>query len=187
MPHINREPGGVDVTASAYIVRTDFDEPKIMLHRHKKLGHYLQFGGHKEATHDVWGTVAEEVREEAGFDFDQLAVLQPPHRITSLPNDTVIDLALLPTPVVHLRHKFEDANDPELTDHYHNDLGFALVVNEPPRHAPDDGESEDVVLLTAAEVEAYPDVPKNVRAICLFILRDAVPHWEPIPADQFTA
>lgn len=48
MPHIHTEPGQHDHTASAYIVRLDEAEPALILHRHKILGQYLQFGGHVE-------------------------------------------------------------------------------------------------------------------------------------------
>jgi len=63
MAHIHTQPGQHDHTASAYIVRTDFDEPKIMLHLHRKIGKYLQFGGHVELHETPWQAVVHELRE----------------------------------------------------------------------------------------------------------------------------
>ncbi len=48
MAHIHTQPGQHDHTASAYIFRVDFDEPKLVLHLHRKINKYLQFGGHIE-------------------------------------------------------------------------------------------------------------------------------------------
>ena len=45
MAHIHTEPGQHDFTASAFIIRTDTPEPKLLLHRHKLVGKYLQIGG----------------------------------------------------------------------------------------------------------------------------------------------
>jgi hypothetical protein len=49
MAHIHTEPGQHDFTASAFIIRLDrLDErgqPKLLLHKHKKLHKLLQFGG----------------------------------------------------------------------------------------------------------------------------------------------
>lgn len=185
MPHLNREPGGVDTTASAYIVRTDFDEPKIMFHLHRKLGVYLQYGGHKEANQNIWQTIIAELREESGYDISQLEVLQPTPRLRALPGARAGFLALHPIPVTNLSHKFIDGNDPELTDHQHNDLAFAFVTNEPPRHAPDDGETDETALFTRAELEQLTTVPENVRAISIFILDEVLAHWEAVPTSEF--
>lgn len=38
MAHIHTKPGQHDLTASAYIIRDDGNEPVVLLHRHKKLG-----------------------------------------------------------------------------------------------------------------------------------------------------
>ena len=66
MAHIHTQPGQHDHTASAYIIRTDLDTPRIMLHLHRKIGKYLQFGGHVELNETPWQAVVHELREESG-------------------------------------------------------------------------------------------------------------------------
>ncbi len=49
MSHIHTNTGEHDFCASGSIVRLDStDVPKILLHKHKKLGVFIQFGGHVE-------------------------------------------------------------------------------------------------------------------------------------------
>lgn len=187
MPHINRQPGGHDITASAYIVRLDQGEPKIMLHLHKKLNVYMQFGGHVEPTENPWQTIVHELREETGFDIEQLKVLQPPHRITTLPDTNTGLSNLHPTPLSMVTHVFDDKNDLELVDHHHSDIAFAFVANEPPLNEPEDGESNDLALFTLAELKQLEQTLPDVRAISTFVIEEVVPNWEAIPADSFTA
>lgn len=185
MPHLNREPGGVDLTASAYIVRTDFDEPKIMLHWHRKLNAYMQFGGHVESSENLWQAVIHEVREEAGYDMDQLAVLQQPHRITELPDNKFGLSRLHPTPLVLSTHRFIDENDPELIDHFHTDVAFAFVTDEPPHYKPEAGESEDLQVYSLAELQELKDILPDVQAISTLVLKEALPHWERVSTDAW--
>ena len=49
MPHIHNQPGQHDICVSGYIVKiTEGAEPRIILHKHRKLNKLLQFGGHVE-------------------------------------------------------------------------------------------------------------------------------------------
>jgi 8-oxo-dGTP pyrophosphatase MutT (NUDIX family) len=177
MAHIHTQPGQHDHTASAYIIRTDFDEPKIMLHLHRKIGKYLQFGGHVELHETPWQAVAHELREESGYDIDQLRILQPAERVKQL-SDAVIH----PQPAAHSTHPFGGG-----TDHFHTDIGYAVVAVEPPRHLPEDGESTTIKLLTRSELAAMPesDLPDNVKQIGLFIFDYCLKHWESVPATEF--
>ncbi len=177
MAHIHTQPGQHDHTASAYIIRTDFDEPKIMLHLHRKIGKYLQFGGHVELHETPWQAVAHELREESGYDIDQLRILQPEQRVKQL-SDAVIH----PQPAAHSTHPFGGG-----TDHFHTDIGYAVVATEPPRHLPEDGESTTIKLLTRSELAAMPesDLPDNVKQIGLFIFDYCLKHWESVPATEF--
>jgi 8-oxo-dGTP pyrophosphatase MutT (NUDIX family) len=177
MAHIHTQPGQHDHTASAYIIRTDFDEPKIMLHLHRKIGKYLQFGGHVELHETPWQAVAHELREESGYDIDQLRILQPEQRVKQL-SDAVIH----PQPAAHSTHPFGGG-----TDHFHTDIGYAVVAVEPPRHLPEDGESTTIKLLTRSELAAMPesDLPDNVKQIGLFIFDYCLKHWESVPATEF--
>jgi 8-oxo-dGTP diphosphatase len=177
MAHIHTQPGQHDHTASAYIIRTDLNAPKIMLHLHKKIGKYLQFGGHVELHETPWQAVTHELREESGYDIDQLRILQPANRVKSLS-----DAVLHPQPASHSTHPFGGG-----TNHFHTDIGYAIVANQPPRHKPDDGESTTIKLLTREELAAMPesDLPDNVKQIGLFIFDYCLANWETVPATEF--
>ncbi|MGH7926471.1 MAG: NUDIX domain-containing protein [Candidatus Binatia bacterium] len=140
MAHIHTQPGQHDHTASAFIVRIDGDEPRLLLHLHKKLGTLLQFGGHIELHENPWQAVAHEIFEESGYALKQLRLLQPPDRIKVLSG-----AVLHPSPVCYSTHPFNDD-----LEHFHTDATFAFVTNEPPQYAISDGESADVRLLTRA-------------------------------------
>jgi 8-oxo-dGTP pyrophosphatase MutT (NUDIX family) len=159
MPHIHTNPGQHDHTASAFLFRTDFDEPKVVLHFHKKLGSYMQFGGHVELNETPWQAVIHELREESGYDIDQLKILQPKKRLKKL-GGAVIH----PQPINHSTH-------PIGTDHFHTDSTYALITSEEPRHQPDEGESTDIRLFTRAELIDLSDdkIITNVREIALYV------------------
>lgn len=177
MAHIHTKPGQHDHTASAYILRTDFEEPKIMLHLHKKIGKYLQFGGHVELHETPWQAVVHELREESGYDIDQLRILQPADRVGRL-SDAVIH----PQPVAHSTHPFGGN-----TDHFHTDIAYAIVTDEEPRHSPEDGESTTIKLFTRQELAALgeDDLPDNVKQIAFFIFDKCLNNWEAIPMTEF--
>jgi len=61
MAHIHEK---IDFTASVFIVHGD----KVLLHMHKKLGMWLQVGGHIELDEDPNQAAIREAREEAGLD-----------------------------------------------------------------------------------------------------------------------
>ncbi len=131
MAHIHTNPGEHDQTASAFIVRTDTETPKLLLHVHKKLGVLLQVGGHIEVTETPWDAIRHEIIEETGYDLDQLKILQPPVRIKSLEG-----AVLHPQPVVQNTHNF----DPE-GQHKHTDISYAFATDSSPINQPASGES----------------------------------------------
>lgn len=178
MGHIHTKPGQRDFTASAFIIRTDSKEPCIMLHMHKKLGKFLQFGGHVELHETPWQTVAHELLEESGYELAQLQVLQPKDRIKN-----VSDTRLHPVPITLNTHNFGNG-----VDHYHTDIGFALVTDQAPKHQPAEGESKKFKLMTANEISELPKnlIAENVQASCLFALGTCLPKWEKIPATSFS-
>ncbi|MDB5238212.1 MAG: hydrolase [Candidatus Kaiserbacteria bacterium] len=63
MAHIHDK---IDFTASAFVV---FDN-KVLLHKHKKTGLWLQPGGHIELDEDPNEAVLREVREETGLEVE---------------------------------------------------------------------------------------------------------------------
>lgn len=162
MPHIHTNAGDHDHTASAYIIRVDEkgENPRMVLHRHKKLNVYLQFGGHIEIQETPWQALVHELREETGYDISQLKIVQPINTITSLTNAVAH-----PTPICHNTHAFDDQ-----ASHFHSDIGYLLVTSEEPTHEPDDGESSDILLLSQEEILKLSEneVFANIKEIALF-------------------
>lgn len=177
MPHIHTIPGQYDHTASAYIFRTDFNEPKVLLHLHKKLGKYMQFGGHVELDETPWEAVTHELLEESGYDMSQVQVLQPHHRIHAL-----TDAVIHPQPVSYSTHPFGQG-----IEHFHTDTAYALITGQTPHRQPEEGESSETKLLTRdGLVTLSPDeIPENVREIALFIFDHCLKSWEAVPTSQF--
>ncbi len=175
MSHLHTKPGQHDLTASAYIVRTDGPEPVLLLHMHKKLNQYLQFGGHVEHHEDPWKAVSHEIVEESGYHMSQLKLLQPSLRLKSISNAT-----LHPVPVTLLTHEF-----PGL-DHFHSDVAFAFTTNEPPASDVEEGESTIMRNFTAAELRKLQkdEIPENVREIGLYVLDNILASWEQIAAPE---
>lgn len=173
MPHIHTNPGEHDPTASLWIVRRDTEdgEPAIMLHRHKKLGRYMQFGGHIELHESPWATIAHEGVEEVGYELDQLKVIQYKNRMPFY-SDKETGLQAHPVPFYDVSHDFFDIGD----NHFHDDRGWMFVADEPPRRSPAEDESQDVRMFTAAELDALPEkeIYWNIREIgkyCIEVVR----------------
>lgn len=177
MGHIHTGDGEHDHTASAFIVRRDFDEPKLLLHLHKKLHVLLQPGGHIELNETPWQSITHELREETGYDLDQLHILQPKTRI-----DSVVGAVIHPVPAVHNTHYFDSEGK-----HRHTDVSYAFVTNEAPRHSPADGESVDIRWVSAAELEALDSsqIFDNVREIGRFVLTTLLEDWQPVNASTY--
>jgi hypothetical protein len=178
MAHIHTQPGQHDFTTSAYIIRLDTPEPSLVMHRHRILHQLLQFGGHVELNENPWASVMHEIREESGYDMSQLEILQPDDRLK-----TTTGAILHPVPITVLTFQFAD------TDHYHTDIPYAFITREEPANKPAEGESTEFRLVTADELVDLPkgDVPENVRDIGLYILRERLSSWTPIPPSTFAA
>lgn len=172
MPHLHTNPGEHDHTASIFVFRIDGDEPQAMLHWHRKLHSYAQFGGHIELTEHPLQTIIHELREESGYAPEQISILQPAGHITKLS-----DSVLHPQPVLYATHKVGDL------DHFHTDTSFAAVTHEPPQHQPDDGESTDIQLFTRQQIIDIPagKIIENVREIVLYMFDHTLPNWKPTP------
>lgn len=172
MPHIHTGPGQHDFTVSAYIVRVDGDEPKMLLNMHRKLHQWLHFGGHVELHENLWQALIHEVREESGYELSQLRLLQPDIRATKT-DDGIIH----PWPVSISTHQFTDM------EHFHTDIGYAFTARQDPKHTVTDGESRQFRTFTASELRALRDaeIPANVRDRALIILEDYIKNWQQIP------
>jgi 8-oxo-dGTP diphosphatase len=177
MGHIHTESGHHDHTVSAFIVRIDGDEPKILLHIHKILKKYLQFGGHIELDENPWQAVEHEILEESGYKMGQLKLLQPKSRITSMPDTATLH----PYPVYHLTHGGFDI------DHNHTDVGYVFTTEEDPKHGIGENESEDIKAFSRTEIEKMDDeIVSNVKEICLFIFDEVLKNWQTVPIENFT-
>jgi 8-oxo-dGTP pyrophosphatase MutT (NUDIX family) len=175
MPHIHSKDGQHDHTVSMFIFRTDFDEPKILLHWHIKLFCYLQFGGHIELDEHPTQTIIHELKEETGYDIDQVQILQPSTYVKKLTGAIAH-----PVPVIYNTHPIGE-------NHFHTDAGYVLVTDQEPAGAPDEGESTDIRLFTRDEVVALPDdkIKPNVKEQILYMFDHTLPNWEPVELSSF--
>lgn len=177
MPHIHTNPGEHDHTVSAYIIRLDFNEPKIMLHLHKKVHVYLNFGGHIEINENPWQAIEHEILEESGYEINQLKVLQPKNRIKRL-----TDNLLHPTPLTYGTHDISEIAE---STHLHTDSSFVFVTNEPPAHKIPAGESQDIIILSRDEIANHDNVGLFVKEASKYIFEEVLPNWEQVDTAEF--
>ena len=178
MPHLHEGLGQHDLTASAFIVRTDGQAPTVMLHLHRKIGRLMQFGGHIELDETPWQGLARELREESGYDLDQLAVLQPPARFGRQFEAAVMH----PLPFYFNTHRFKPG-----VEHFHSDLTYAMLATQAARHPIGEGESAAIHRFTAAQITALPDdeIYDVTRASALYILEHLMSAWDVVPAQEW--
>ena len=173
MSHIHDKFGQHDHTVSAYIIRTDFDEPKALLHLHKKTGLWLHIGGHIELDETPWQALEREILEESGYEIRQLELLQPKERMRTLGRGV-----LHPQAISHNTHPY--GGDP---GHYHSDLMYAFVANDKPLHPI--GEDESSVQYWVGRSELGDAKYSQVKDEIIFILNVCLPTWERVSPDQF--
>ena len=175
--HIHTEPGQHDHTASAFIVRYDAGEPKVLLHMHKKLGVLLQTGGHVELHETPWQAVLHEITEETGYELSQLRLLQPNLRLKK-----ITDAVLHPQPLVYNTHRFDHEGV-----HKHTDVSFAFMTDSLPAGVPDEGESRDQRWVGLAELKLLSEneIFANVREIMTYLLTNVLGKYEVVELSQF--
>lgn len=178
MAHIHTGPGEYDWTMSAFIARTDLPEHSIALHKHKILDVLLQFGGHVELTKDPWETLESEIRDESGYDIDQLLVLQPKDRIQE-----IVGATQHPIPVSFISHSFPGVTP----EHNHIDLAIAFIADGPPNHLPRDVSPSDIRLRSSKELDEISplEIYPNVRQIAKFVLDTCVTEWDRVSPKLF--
>ncbi|HEX4662125.1 MAG TPA: NUDIX domain-containing protein [Candidatus Saccharimonadales bacterium] len=175
MPHLHTQPGQHDHTVSIYLFRIDLDEPKVLLHMHRKLASYMPFGGHIELDETPWQTIVHELKEESGYDINQVQLLQPHSRLHTLTNTSVH-----PIPFTYNTHPVPD-------NHFHTDSGHVVITRELPHQPPASGESTDLRLFTRAEIEAIPtdELFQDVREIIAYLFDNILDTWQPVSPNQF--
>ncbi|MDN5274430.1 MAG: pyrophosphohydrolase including oxidative damage repair enzyme [Candidatus Saccharibacteria bacterium] len=176
MAHIHTKPGQHDHTISIYLFRTDFSEPKVMLHFHKKMNSLAQFGGHIELDENPWEALIHELKEETGYNIEQVSLLQPHTRLKSITGSVVH-----PYPVTHTTMGY-----PNKGGHAHTDSAYALTANEEPHESPDEGESTDLRLFTKAELIAAKDTINPITYdIASFIFDEILDSWDTVSTNDF--
>jgi 8-oxo-dGTP pyrophosphatase MutT (NUDIX family) len=158
-----------------YIFRTDLNKPKIMLHIHKKIGAYAQFGGHIELNENPWQAVEHEMTEETGYALEQVQILQPTGRRAH-----VTSAVVHPYPIVYSTMGY-----PNNKTHFHTDSAYAFVTNQAPLSPPQDGESTELQLFTREEVATLSDIDEITRDTALYIFDNCLDNWQPVPTKSF--
>lgn len=176
MPHIHTKPGEHDHTASAFVIRKGLGEPVLLIHRHKKLGVYLQFGGHIETTETPWQAVTHELLEESGYSMRQLRLLQPKERLKKTTN-----AVLHPVSIYHNTHKFDES-------HFHTDVAYAFVTDSDPEHSIGESESKAVRMVTRQELADMPadEIYESAREAGLFVFDVCLGNWEEVDPEEFS-
>lgn len=179
MPHIHTKPGEVDFTATAYIVRLDGENPRVLLHMHKRYNRLLPVGGHVEPNETPWSAVMHEVLEEAGYLPDNLFVMQPKVRV----NHTQKNRNNHPLPFLMNTHDI-----PNDIEHWHSDLAYLLTTNQEPTEQLAEGESQDLRWYTKRDIEALykaGELKVNKYEVLLHIFDTLLTEYEPIPVTEF--
>lgn len=176
MGHLHQQDNQHDATVSMYIVSiANPDEPRLFLHQHKVAGRWFQPGGHVELTENPWQAVVHELREETGFELDQLAVLQARPRLPAPVNGQ-----LLPTPFVTRTGGYEQLA------HFHDDLLYAFITEQEPRLPLAEDESQEIAWFTRAELAAIPDeeIYMDIKPLGRWLLT-FWREWEAVSTSEF--
>jgi 8-oxo-dGTP diphosphatase len=176
MAHIHQGDNEHDATVSMYIVSIkDPEHPRLFLHQHKVAGRWFQPGGHVELGESPWQAVVHELREETGFELDQLAVLQSRPRLPA-----AINGQLLPTPFVLRTGGYEQLA------HFHDDLLYAFITEQEPRLPLAEDESQEIAWFTLEELEAIPDAElyMDIKPLGRWLLT-GWREWDQVPTDAF--
>ena len=175
MAHIHTGKDQHDFTVTAFIVRIDGDEPKVLLHMHRKHHVLLPVGGHVELLESPWEAIAHELEEEAGYKLSALEILQPKSRIKSMPKTM-----FHPVPVSMNTHYIAD-------DHFHSDIEYAFTTKSDPTESIAEGESMDIRWITKAELNALEPsaIFDSTKEVYNFILDEALNNWDSVPTDSF--
>ena len=126
------------VTASAWVV--DPGRTRAVLLHHRKLGRWLQLGGHVDGDPDVRGAAQREAREESGL------------RTLRALGELVYDIDV---------HRIPARGDEPEHDHY--DLRWAFEA-DPRESLVRNDESHDVRWIPLAELDAY-EIDESVRRL----------------------
>ncbi|MDR0632451.1 MAG: NUDIX hydrolase [Holosporaceae bacterium] len=106
-------------TGSCWIVNRD--DTKFLLTLHKKIGFWLQLGGHADGDYDLVRVSLKEAREESGLQHIELL------------SNEIFDIG------VHLTSEYK-----EVPAHYHYDVRFLMKASDPQEDIKISDESDDL-------------------------------------------
>lgn len=134
-------------TATAYIVH----DGKVLLHRHKKLGIWIGFGGHIDRDELPEDAVVREVKEETGLDVEIVQL----DAVKSLPKDEVSPtrVQLLHRPAHVL---LEDINE------FHQHIDFIYYARAETDAVTLEPGIAEYKWFTPGELDADEDLQENV-------------------------
>ena len=127
------------VTGSAWVV--DKDRARVLLTHHKKLGKWLQLGGHADGDADVPAVALREAQEESGL------------RDLRLLSKNIFDLDVHPIPA----HGADPA-------HFHYDIRFVFQANGP-EPIVTGAESNELAWVDIKNISAYSQEPSLLRMV----------------------
>ena len=175
MPHIHTKAGQHDLAVTAYIIRTDTPEPQALVHMHRKLRRLLPVGGHVELDETPWQAISHEIREESGYVFSDLKVLQPRVRLMN-----TRDVVQHPYPLSMNTHAVPE-------NHFHTDIQYGFTAKSAPTTFIRDGESPDLRWVTQAEMNALDSslIFMSVVDVYNFMFDQVLREWEEVPVSEF--
>lgn len=117
MAHIHEK---IDFTASVYIVQ----DGKVLLHKHKKLGIWLQPGGHIELDEGPVEAALREAKEETGFDVELVGIQSPAVEARDRSRDLLLPMFLN-------RHNYDETHEHIDFCYFARIIGGTLTPEEP--------------------------------------------------------
>jgi 8-oxo-dGTP pyrophosphatase MutT (NUDIX family) len=158
MPHIHEL---IDFTVSAFILHPT--EPRLLLVKHRKIGKWLQPGGHIELNENPLQALTHELSEETGLQPSDYTLLQP-DQPTGLTHT-----AALPVPFQINQHAFNDT-------HQHIDLSYIAKAHTDTLTETPDG-ADDIRWCTLAELKDFAtsdEIFPDTLHICEWVLSKAL-------------
>jgi len=159
MPHIHEL---IDYTTSAFIMHPS--EPKILLLKHKKIGKWLQPGGHIELHENPIQALHHELEEETGLKPKDYEIIEPadgPKPVGESASNTVLPLPF------YINEHFWDGKGP----HKHIDICYlAKSKTKKITESPDGASAIDwLTLQQAVSLHESNDMYLDTRTIIEWI------------------
>ncbi len=156
MPHIHELN---DFTTSAFILHPT--EPKLLLLKHRKIGKWLQPGGHIELDENPLEALHHELEEETGLKPSEYDIIAQPEQ----PNPGG-GITRLPIPFYFFQHNYNET-------HKHIDLSY--LVRAKTTKITDNPDGADAIewltLMAIRELYAAGDLFSESLSVCEWIFK----------------